>query len=359
MNNANMKQLRGLAAIAILFISAIFFSCAGASGGETEPVSGDSAVVSVKFATVSSYGTLTRTTESTGSKSSMDEDAVDDVYVMVFNGSGKLVGSKYTTFSTPQSSSFTSDVTVNEGTTCTVYAVANLPESSFSGVTSLAALDSLRQSIGSAEDICNTSDIVMFGKTGEIDVSSITDSNIPSITLRRITGRLDISIVPGSDITITGYQLCHVPTSSYVADSVSSVNRYNPQGTYVNFTDVSGQSYTSSFTKIYYVYENLVGKNANATTQLLRTSSNAPSNATYMTIWAEGNKWKSEYKIYIGGNADDSTDYNIYRNSFYTYYIEINGQGAEDVRVIKTTATFSGSTINGWQTTSSGNTTCS
>jgi len=199
----------------------------------------------------------------------------------------------------------------------------------------------------------------MYGKTGKIDVSSMTDSNIPSITLRRITGRLDISIVPGSDIAITGYRLCHVPTSSYVADSTSSVSRYNPQGTYADFPEVSGQSYTSSFTKIYYLYENLVGKNANATTQLLRISANAPANATYLTIWAKGNNWKSEYKIYIGGAADDSTDYDIDRNSFYTYYIEINGQGASDVRVIKTTAGFSGSGIGDWQNSSGGSATCS
>jgi len=342
----SIKRLMAVMVACFSVMAVTLSSCTGAAGEAGNILSGDSTVVRVKFQTPSAYSVSTK---STRALSSTNENNVDNLYIMVFDGSGNLVGCNYTAFSTPQSSAFTANVTVHEDATCTIYALANIDQSALSGVTSIGKLDSLSLSIDSAADLGNKNDIAMFGKVGNIDVSSITDTNIPSITLQRMESRMDVSITPGSGITITGYHLCNIPTSSYVADSTLTGGRYNPAGKYVSFPEVSGLSMTSSFTDIYYMYENKVGKNANAITQMLRTTANAPANATYVTIWATGSNWTSEYKIYLGGPSDDTTDYDIERNSHYTYNIEINGQGANDVRVIETTAIFPGSTVSDWQ----------
>ncbi len=351
-SNMNMKinrrRIKSFVCASLLMATATLSSCTGGIQGNSPLIpTGDSTVVHVKLETSAPYSSSTRTL------SSSNENKIDNLYILVFDAAGKLVGGKYTSFATSPEQSFTSDVTVHENAVCTICAIANVPESAFSGVTSQKGLNAAAQNIGTATDLAGNNDIVMFGKTQPVDVSSITDTNIPNLTLERIADRLDISITPGTGIAITGYQLCSVPASSYLADSTSE-SRYNPSGKYVDFPAVSGQKYTSSFTNIYYTYENLAGKNANATTQEQRITANAPANASYITIWAEGSNWKSEYKIYIGGPADDSTDYDIERNSRYTYNIEINGQGANDVRVIETTAIITGSTVSGWQNESGG-----
>jgi hypothetical protein len=258
-----------------------------------------------------------------------DDASKNEVYnvnVMVFNhASGNLVTSKYT-------SSISGGVQLElmTNTEYDIYAIANYGSDISSSVKTLTALKSLTHTLASPGTLDNA---IMCGSVTQ---KTVAESENVSISMSCLCSRQYFNITPSSGITITGYQLCHAPLSSYIVPGSTS----NPDNTYGDSTAVENLTSTDAVTQTYYTYENLQGNKSACTTEQLRNSTNAPSDATYLLVNAKGSGWHSTYRIYLGGvnsgNTTDYTDFNIHRNWNYTYNINITGSGQSDARVTYT-----------------------
>lgn len=278
-----------------------------------------------------------------------NENIVSDITVLVFDNTNSLIGSKYV--ASVAAASVDVSVTTRSATGCTVYAIANTGSSSyFAGVNTISQLNDKYTTITSpsvlesAGSTAGSTGALMVGKAS----ANITTGGVNKfpITLYHQCGKFSFTINPASGVTITGYQLCNVPLSSYITDShvpASASDVAGPPagaGSYGNFTAVSGLTQTASLSKTYYVYENLCGSNANATTEALRKTSNAPTTASYLLVNAKGSSWTSTYRIYLGGMTNvatpltDLTNFNVYRNLNYQCNISLGASGGNgDARV--------------------------
>ncbi|WP_025884445.1 DUF4906 domain-containing protein [Segatella paludivivens] len=247
------------------------------------------------------------------------------------------------------------DVTTRSATGCTIYAIANTGSSSyFAGVNTIDKLNKMSTTIASAADLensgstANSTGAMMIGKASA-DIIKGAVNKFP-VTLYHQCGKFSFTIKPNSGVTITGYQLCNVPLSSYITDSHVPASASTVAGppvgasSYGNFTAVSGLSQTTDLSKTYYVYENLCGSNINATSEALRNSSNVPvsasASASYLLINAKSSNWTSTYRVYLGGMTNvatpavDLTNFNVYRNLNYNCTITLGANGGNgDARV--------------------------
>ena len=301
----------------------------------------------VKLTFCISDGNQTRAITST------NENTVSDITVLVFDNTNSLIGSTYSSSVAAGTVDF--PVTTRSATGCTIYAIANTGSSSyFAGVNTIDKLNTMYTTIASADALeskgstANSTGAMMIGKAS-VDITKGAVNKFP-ITLYHQCGKFSFTIKPSNGVTITGYQLCNVPLSSYITDShvpaSASTVAGPPAGasSYGNFTAVSGLSQTTDLSKTYYVYENLCGSNNNATSEALRNSSNVPvsasASASYLLINAYGSGWTSTYKVYLGGitnaatPATDLTNFNVYRNLNYNCTITLGPTGAKtDTRV--------------------------
>ncbi|WP_018464305.1 DUF4906 domain-containing protein [Segatella paludivivens] len=284
---------------------------------------------------------------------SANENIVSDITVLIFDASGSLIGSQY--LSSISAGTVSVPVTARSATGCTIYAIANTGSSSyFAGVNTISKLNTLYTTIASADALESSGSTA--GSTGALMIGKASadittgGANQFSISLYHQCGKFSFTIKPNSGVTITGYQLCNVPLSSYITDShvpVSASTVVGPPAgasSYGNFTAVSGLSQTTDLSKTYYVYENLCGSNSNATSEALRNSSNVPvsasASASYLLINAKSSIWASTYRVYLGGMtnaatpATDLTNFNVYRNLNYNCTITLGANGGNgDARV--------------------------
>ena len=308
-------------------------SCVDDSVTNGSTTSSDSTQVRLTF-NLQQQTSLTRSLSSTGTS----ESQVDNINVLIFDGNNnnsKLIGSTYQTYGTSQTSSFTVTVPTRVASSCTIYAVANLPSDSLKNVATVSDFNKKFILMSSAATLGNGSNMVMFGQTSSVTISATASSNTPSITLTRLGSKVTFNITPATGITITGYQLCHVPMASYITSATDSTY-FNAKGTYGNFDAVSNLSSTTTISPTFYTYENLVGRKSGATSYFSRSASNSPTDATYLLIYAQQRDscWHAIYRIYLGGRGtNDYANYNIYRNYNCTYNIHIDGADAADVRV--------------------------
>jgi uncharacterized protein (TIGR02145 family) len=301
----------------------------------------------VKLTFCISDGNQTRAITST------NENTVSDITVLVFDNTNSLIGSTYSSSVAAGTVDF--PVTTRSATGCTIYAIANTGSSSyFAGVNTIDKLNTMYTTIASADALesngstANSTGAMMIGKAS-VDITKGAVNKFP-ITLYHQCGKFSFTIKPASGVTITGYQLCNVPLSSYITDShvpaSASTVAGPPAGasSYGNFTAVSGLSQTTDLSKTYYVYENLCGSNNKATSEALRNSSNVPvsasASASYLLINAKGSSWASTYRVYLGGMtnvatpATDLTNFNVYRNLNYNCTITLGANGGNgDARV--------------------------
>ena len=324
-----------------LFLS----SCAGEELSSTSQNSGDTATVNLTFCI--SDGNQTRAI------TPANENIVSDITVMIFDANNSLIGSKY--MSSVSAGSVSVPVTTRSASNCKIYAIANTGSSSyFAGVNAIDKLNTMYTTISSAADLENngsTSGSTGAMMIGHVDVPTINSgTNQFAIPLYHQCGKFTFTITPASGVTVTGYQLCNVPLSSYITDShvpTSASSIAGPpagSGNYSNFTAVSGLSQTTALSKTYYIYENLCGSNSSATSEALRNSSNVPvsssASASYLLITAKGSGWASTYRVYLGGMtniatpATDLTNFNVYRNLNYQCNISLGATGGKtDARV--------------------------
>ncbi|MDN5553886.1 DUF4906 domain-containing protein [Prevotella sp.] len=352
----NITHITYSLSVSFVQISLCLFLASCAGDDISLASQGDEATTMVKLTFCISDGNQTRAI------TSANENIVSDITVMVFDAEGSLIGSKYV--SSVAATSVSVPVTTRSATGCTIYAIANTGSSSyFAGVNTISKLNTMYTTLASADVLESSGSIV--GSTGALMIgkasANITTggANQFAIPLYHQCSKFGFTITPASGVTITGYQLCNVPLSSYITDShvpvTASVVAGPPAGasSYGNFTAVTDLSQTTALSKTYYVYENLCGSNSNATTQVLRNSSNVPvsasASASYLLVNAKGHGWASAYKIYLGGVTNaatpvtDLTNFNVYRNLNYQCNINLGANGGNgDVRVTYTATVTSG-----------------
>lgn len=274
-----------------------------------------------------------------------NENTVNDVRVLIFDSNKQLIGSKYVN---NFSSTTGTTVTTRAATGCTVYAIANMgDDTSFAGINTIDELNTVSTAtLSGAAALGEGNSAVMEGSTST-PINITEGTNSIEIPIKHLCSKINISIVPSSGITITGYQLCHAALGSYITDSHSSAGTavaapVSSGDSYGNFDAVTLDSPTAGKTvtsPVYYVYENLAGSSSSTlSSSQERTEANAPTDAMYLKVYAKTSVSHSIYYIYLGGMKADASgpeysNFNIYRNMNYTYTVNINGFGEDDTRV--------------------------
>ena len=290
--------------------------------------------------------------------SSTNENTIRDITVLIFDSSNQLIGSKYVD-GLSSTAGVTATVTTRAASDCTVYAIANAGSASFfSGVNTITELNEKCATLSSVTALGDAASTIMEGSTPGVTIS--TGTNNIEVAMKHLCSKVNVSIIPSSDITVTGYRLCNASLGSYITDSHTSAGtavtaHANDSGDhYGNFDAVtlsSPSAGTTVTTPAYYVYENLAGSSGSAlTSDLERTSAKAPANAMYLLVYAKTSSWHSTYRIYLGGitnaspPATDYSNFNVYRNMNYSYTVNINGSGQSDARVSYTADITTGRT---------------
>ena len=149
-------------------------------------------------------------------RSTIDENTVNDIHLLVYNADGVLTGHQY--FS-PTASPASLQMTVRAGSGYTVYGIANTGNSglfSSSAVATKAGLEAQTTALlSSYDDVGNGSYLLMSGSETNVTVS--TSSSTCSLSLKRLVAKvtLNVSIADGSGIIITNYTVHDLPSKAY------------------------------------------------------------------------------------------------------------------------------------------------
>ena len=161
---------------------------------------------------------------------------------------------------------------------------------------------------------------------GELRVSGATSL---TLRLRRLVSKLSLSlsVAPAlqSALTIESVQLLSVPRSClYFADNRAADLS---QRTDYPVQNVSG----TSFSRTYYLPENMAGVNASVASERQKDKAHAPSGATWLRIKGRHNDRPCTYSVYLGAN--NTTDFNVERNTLQYLNITLSGSEPTDLRV--------------------------
>lgn len=161
---------------------------------------------------------------------------------------------------------------------------------------------------------------------GELRVSGATSL---TLRLRRLVSKLSLSlsVAPAlqSALTIESVQLLSVPRSClYFADNRAADLS---QRTDYPVQNVSG----TSFSRTYYLPENMAGVNASVASERQKDKAHAPSGATWLRIKGRHNDRPCTYSVYLGAN--NTTDFNVERNTLQYLNVTLSGSEPTDLRV--------------------------
>jgi hypothetical protein len=287
-----------------------------------------------------------------------DDSSISNLYILVYNDNGSLIGYKYL-------SSYTSGVQLtmdaNSGTNCTIYAIANLgsiPVLNAQTANTKANLQAMMCGPISGLDGTITNErLVMSGSITGVTIygKSIQSTNTFALTIQRLVAKSTFTITPIDGIHITGYSIKNLPKYAYL------VARPNPNessaddigiGADANISERFDAPFvpTTSITGLtFYMFENrrggrvsLNGGNTGTLTDQKEKGMYAPNYATYLEVYATGTLGhlnvnarfiSATYRIYLG--ADNSQNYNVKRNGSYNYIVNINSATDIDTRVTK------------------------
>lgn len=161
---------------------------------------------------------------------------------------------------------------------------------------------------------------------GELRVSGATSL---TLRLRRLVSKLSLSlsVAPAlqSALTIESVQLLSVPDRClYFADNRAADLS---QRTDYPVQNVSG----TSFSRTYYLPENMAGVNASVASERQKDKAHAPSGATWLRIKGRHNDRPCTYSVYLGAN--NTTDFNVERNTLQHLNVTLSGSEPTDLRV--------------------------
>lgn len=171
-----------------------------------------------------------------------------------------------------------------------------------------------------------TGEAIPMAARGELHISGPA-----SLTLRmeRLVSKLSLTLSVASALqgalTVESVQLLSVPSRClYFADNRAS----DPS----QRTDYSAQSVSgTSFSREYYLPENMAGTNASITSERQKDKAHAPSGASWLRIKARHADRPVTYSVYLGAN--NTTDFNVERNTLHHLNITLSGSEPSDLRV--------------------------
>ena len=161
---------------------------------------------------------------------------------------------------------------------------------------------------------------------GELRVSGATSL---TLRLRRLVSKLSLSLAVApalqSALAIESVQLLSVPDRClYFADNRAADLS---QRTDYPVQNVSG----TSFSRTYYLPENMAGVNASVASERQKDKAHAPSGATWLRIKGCHNDRPCTYSVYLGAN--NTTDFNVERNTLQYMNVTLSGSEPTDLRV--------------------------
>ena len=156
---------------------------------------------------------------------------------------------------------------------------------------------------------------------------------LPTLSVRRNVAKIAYNIrvadkVP--DLELRSVRLCSVPgqTTLFTPASVPSTSEKD-------FTDAPlmelPDAARRSCSGVQYLFENPQGTVPSITDQRDKNADNAPACASYLMIRATRGSRILDYRIYLGEN--NTTDFNVGRNTAHTLDITISGDNEVDTRV--------------------------
>ncbi|WP_302387265.1 DUF4906 domain-containing protein [Alistipes ihumii] len=173
-----------------------------------------------------------------------------------------------------------------------------------------------------------TGETIPMAARGELHISGPA-----SLTLRmeRLVAKLSLTLSVASALqgalTVESVQLLSVPSRClYFADNRAS----DPS----QRTDYSVQSVSgTSFSCTYYLPENMAGVNSSVTSERLKDKAHAPTGASWLRIEGRHNDRPVTYSVYLGAN--NTTDFNVERNTLQHLNITLSGSEPSDLRVAR------------------------
>ncbi len=301
-------------------------------------------------------------------RSTVNESTINDIHLLVYNADDVLIGHEY--FTSPTGSPVSLQMTLRAGSGYTVYGIANTGNSglfSSSAVATKAGLEVQATALlSSYNDIGNGSYLLMSGSATNLAVnaSSSGSASTCSLLLKRLAAKvtLNVSIVDGSGITLSGYRIYGLPRKSYyiahplvtteeIADDTNTSHAMDAclPASSGDWTD-SGQITLSNVTSLntsFYMYENRAGVNSSITAQSNKIKTKVPAtpadSAAYVVIDGKGTGYsRLSWKIYLGAN--NTSNFNMKRNWSYTYTITLKANES-DTRITYKPVVLAGSNI--------------
>ena len=156
---------------------------------------------------------------------------------------------------------------------------------------------------------------------------------LPTLSVRRTVAKIAYNIrvadkVP--DLELRSVRLCSVPEYTTLFTPASA-----PSTSEKDFTDAPlvelPDAARRSCSGVQYLFENPQGTVSSITDQRDKNADNAPACASYLMIRATRGSRILDYRIYLGEN--NTTDFNVGRNTAHTLDITISGDNEVDTRV--------------------------
>ena len=156
---------------------------------------------------------------------------------------------------------------------------------------------------------------------------------LPTLSVRRTVAKIAYNIrvadkVP--DLELRSVRLCSVPGHTTLFTPAST-----PSTSEKDFTDAPlvelPDAARRSCSGVQYLFENPQGTVPSITDQRDKNADNAPACASYLMIRATRGSRILDYRIYLGEN--NTTDFNVGRNTAHTLDITISGDNEVDTRV--------------------------
>ena len=157
---------------------------------------------------------------------------------------------------------------------------------------------------------------------------------LPPLSVRRTVAKIAYNIrvadkVP--DLELRSVRLCSVPGRTTLFTPAST-----PSTSEKDFTDAPlvelPDAARRSCSGVQYLFENPQGTVPSITDQQDKNADNAPSCASYLMIRATRGSRILDYRVYLGEN--NTTDFNVGRNTAHTLDITISGDNEVDTRVL-------------------------
>ena len=260
----------------------------------------------------------------------INESVVSNLHILVYNSSGELIGQKY------QTGSSTVTVNTRSATGCTIYAIANTGKADlFNGyaIHKESYLKSMVYSLTNWDDLGKGTNLLMTGSMKSVNIRAGAQTLSTRLALTRMVARVElkIKVKESSGITITDYSVKNIPACSYYVARASGDAAQAATAAHWKESGVIATSGATSVNNTFYMFENRRGTKS-ISAQKDKTTANAPAKATYVVVHGLVGSIAVTWTVYLGEN--NTSDFNIKRNSNYTYNITLNDVAATDTRVV-------------------------